>query len=190
KVRRCSPSGCEFSLGALGAGLAGAGPCCGICPPPTPCSCAIPACGAPPCGWLLGCPARSCAHNMWTRNTTSNAAEKPLHFFIQPPFRPEAFLLYRFFRLEDIHVRGVGSWKLLLTLALAERVHHGGNAFLPGLRPFRALDLPHIFLLMCEGELRPELPGSGVAVNNLLQRGGHLDRPLVVIEFHEHGDGI
>jgi hypothetical protein len=23
-------------------------------------------------------------------NTTSKAAEKPLHFFIQPPFRPEA----------------------------------------------------------------------------------------------------
>jgi hypothetical protein len=40
--------------------------------------------------WLLGCPARSCAHKMWAMNTTSKAAEKPLHFFIQPPFRPEA----------------------------------------------------------------------------------------------------
>ena len=43
---------------------------------------------------------------------------------------------------------------------------------------------------MREGELGPELFGPGIAVNDLLQVCGDLDLPLILIEFHDHIDGI
>src|ERR1700683_4712324 len=87
-------------------------------------------------------------------------------------------------------MRSLTLWRLLLALVLTERIHHGGDAFLLCLRPLRVPDLPHIFFLVRERELGPELPSLGVAGNDPLEVSGYIDRTFAFIDCHEHADGI
>ncbi|SRR6266436_6139881 len=55
----------------------------------------------------------------------------------------------------------------------AQCVHHAGNTLFSCFRTFLAFDLPHLLLLMSEGELGPELLGLAVAGDDLLQVTGY-----------------